>query len=262
MTTSIGNGLYAEFAGENSIILYFLANKGKTSTASQDNNKYTIIRHQLPSATNISPEINRRVYQACVIIRQHLTHLIIDLIPSYASILVVFNLSVTDHHQILTRLRDLLTQLPAHEDKFAQLIKLPVYYSLDYGLDLTRIAERSRLTVEQVITLHQAQEYRVYAIGFAPGFAYLGEVDARIAMPRLASPRVKVPKGAVAIADKQTAVYPAESPGGWNLLGLCPTAMFCPKSKPTMPVAVGDRVKFYAIDKKEFINLGGCFPES
>jgi KipI family sensor histidine kinase inhibitor len=174
---------------------------------------------------------------------------------------VVFNLSITDHHQMLSKLRGLLRKIPEYEDNKGHLITLPVYYSVDYGLDLPRIAMRSNLTVDQVITLHQAQEYHVYAIGFAPGFAYLGEVDERIAMPRLPSPRVKVPKGAVAIADTQTAVYPAESPGGWNLLGLCPTTMFCPKRKPTMPIAVGDRVKFYAIDKQEFEKLGGCFPD-
>jgi KipI family sensor histidine kinase inhibitor len=261
MTISLGTGLSAEFAGENSIILYFVANQDSTSTASQDNNVYKITGHKLPSTT-INPAINKKVHRACLLIRQHLTKLIIDLIPSYASILVVFNLSVTDHHQMLTKLRELLRQLPTQDDELSHLIKLPVYYSVDYGLDLPRIAQRSKLTTEQVIALHQAQEYQVYAIGFAPGFAYLGEVDARIAMPRLASPRLKVPKGAVAIADTQTAVYPAESPGGWNLLGLCPTTMFCPKSKPTMPIAVGDRVKFYAITKQEFVNLGGCFPHN
>jgi len=100
-------------------------------------------------------------------------------------------------------------------------------------------------------------QYRVYAIGFAPGFAYLGEVDARIAAPRLATPRKKVPKGAVAIADRQTAVYPAVSPGGWNLIGLCPVDMFNPNAKPTMPVQVGDKVQFKSIEREEFLSLGG-----
>jgi KipI family sensor histidine kinase inhibitor len=97
----------------------------------------------------------------------------------------------------------------------------------------------------------------VYAIGFAPGFAYLGEVDKRIAAARLATPRQKVPRGAVGIADRQTAVYPAVSPGGWNLIGLCPQRMFDPVARPTMPVAVGDRVKFDAISRDEFLALGG-----
>ena len=119
------------------------------------------------------------------------------------------------------------------------------------------IAERGKISVDQVIEIHQQQEYRVYAIGFAPGFAYLGEVDERIAAPRLATPRMKVPRGAVAIADRQTAVYPAPSPGGWNLIGLCPTRMFDPEKQPSMPVQVGDRIQFKAIDREEFISLGG-----
>ncbi|MDX1733979.1 MAG: carboxyltransferase domain-containing protein, partial [Halioglobus sp.] len=104
------------------------------------------------------------------------------------------------------------------------------------------------------------RSYRVYAIGFAPGFAYMGEVDERIARPRLATPRSAVPAGAVAIADRQTAVYPAVSPGGWNLIGLCPTPMFDPAAEPPMPVAVGDSVRFRPIDRQEYLSLGGALP--
>jgi KipI family sensor histidine kinase inhibitor len=138
-----------------------------------------------------------------------------------------------------------------------ELVTLPVYYGLESGPELELIAERGGISVDDVIAIHQQQEYRVYAIGFAPGFAYLGEVDERIAAPRLATPRQKVPRGAVAIADRQTAVYPAVSPGGWNLIGLCPTRMFDPLSNPSMPVKVGDRIRFSAIDRDEFLAQGG-----
>ena len=130
----------------------------------------------------------------------------------------------------------------------------PVFYSVQSGPDLALIANNAGLSIEQVIALHQQTEYRVYAIGFAPGFAYLGEVDKKIAAPRLATPRQKVPKGAVAIADRQTAVYPAPSPGGWNLIGLCPIPMFNPASDPSMPVRVGDTVRFKAIDQEDSFN--------
>jgi KipI family sensor histidine kinase inhibitor len=111
--------------------------------------------------------------------------------------------------------------------------------------------------VNDVIALHSSNEYRVYAIGFAPGFAYLGQVDERIAAPRLATPRQRVPRGSVAIADRQTAVYPAVSPGGWNLIGRCPTRMFDPKATPVMPVAVGDKVRFEPIGLERYLELGG-----
>ena len=105
--------------------------------------------------------------------------------------------------------------------------------------------------------LHTEGEYRVYAIGFAPGFAYLGDVDERIAAPRLATPRQRVPRGAVAIADRQTAVYPEPSPGGWNLVGRSPLRMFDPTAEEPMPVRVGDRIRFNAISRDTFFELGG-----
>ena len=143
----------------------------------------------------------------------------------------------------------------------SKIVELPVYYSEESGPELALISNNSGLTIEEVINLHQSLTYRVYAIGFAPGFAYLGEVDQRIASPRLSTPRMKVPKGAVAIADKQTAVYPNVSPGGWNIIGLCPIAMFDANARPSMPVKVGDKVKFKAISKQAFLDLSGEIPK-
>ncbi|HDY82106.1 MAG TPA: carboxyltransferase domain-containing protein, partial [Halieaceae bacterium] len=132
-----------------------------------------------------------------------------------------------------------------------------VYYAAEVGEDLESLAQHAGLSTAEVIDLHSSTEYRVYAIGFAPGFAYLGQVDERIAAPRLTTPRLKVPRGAVAIADRQTAVYPAVSPGGWNLIGRCPVRMFDPDAEPTMPVTVGDRVRFEPVSRERFVALGG-----
>lgn len=218
-----------------------------------------------------SSEVSVKVQQAEQLIRQamkdDLAGNIIDLIPSYASIMVVFNLLNTDHHHVRRKLRSLLHDLDddsqpnTHSDK-SSVVELPVYYSVESGPDLTVIAKQNKLSVEQVIEIHQSKEYRVYVIGFAPGFAYLGDVDERIASPRLSTPRMKVPKGAVAIADRQTAVYPNVSPGGWNIIGLCPIDMFDAKATPIMPVNVGDKVRFKAITKSEFLALGGELPET
>ena len=186
-----------------------------------------------------------------------MSDIIIDLVPSYASLLVIFDIDQCDLFEAKSRLAKALTNLDAVESQAGELIVLPVYYDLECGPDLEGRAERCKFSIDQVIKIHQQQEYRVYAIGFAPGFAYLGEVDERIAAPRLATPRTKVPRGAVAIADRQTAVYPAQSPGGWNLIGLCPTRMFDPEQQPSMPVEVGDRIQFKAIDREEFLALGG-----
>jgi len=108
-----------------------------------------------------------------------------------------------------------------------------------------------------VIDLHTGTDYRVYAIGFAPGFAYLGEVDERIAAPRLATPRARVARGSVGIAERQTAVYPSDSPGGWNLIGRCPVPLFDARAHPPMPVSVGDTVRFESVSRERFLALGG-----
>ena len=225
-------------AGENSLIVYF-GDKPGAAIASQ-------------------------VAQTAHQLRESLSQVLIDLIPSYASLLVIYNPLQTDHNAVRKSIRQALSNLTDDVNSESNkgqtqgsLVSLPVYYSTESGPDLQTLADGAGLTTEQVIAIHQQTEYRVYAIGFAPGFAYLDEVDPRIAAPRLATPRQKVPRGAVAIADRQTAVYPAQSPGGWNLIGLCPQRMFDPNANPTMPVQVGDRVRFEAIDKQTFLELGG-----
>jgi KipI family sensor histidine kinase inhibitor len=220
-----------EIAGQNAFIVYF--------------------------AEQTSAAVSAQIQAAVDNILAQMADCIVDLVPSYASLLVIFDLDRSDPFAIRQRLRNALADLDSVDGAAGDLVTLPVYYSLESGPDLEVIAERAKLDVAAVIDIHQQQEYRVYAIGFAPGFAYLGEVDERIAAPRLATPRQKVPRGAVAIADRQTAVYPAISPGGWNLIGLCPTRMFDPASDPSMPVKVGDRIRFSAIERAHFLELGG-----
>jgi KipI family sensor histidine kinase inhibitor len=208
-------------------------------------------------ADEASAEVSALIQAAVNNLKVKMAELLVDLVPSYASLLVIYDINVCDHFEALKRLKMALSDLNSGDTISGELITLPVYYSIESGPDLSVIAEQANLSIEQVIDIHQQGEYRVYAIGFAPGFAYLGEVDLRIAVPRLKTPRLKVPRGAVAIADRQTAVYPAPSPGGWNLIGLCPTRMFDPDKTPTMPVKVGDRVQFKSINYDEFISLGG-----
>jgi KipI family sensor histidine kinase inhibitor len=203
------------------------------------------------------PAVSARVQQLCSALELVLGADLIDLVPSYASVLVIYDPLKTDHLRVHACIRRAESTLVTASASDSTLVTLPVYYSVEAGPDLENLARATGLSVNEVIDIHQQQEYRVYAIGFAPGFAYLGEVDARIAAPRLATPRQKVPRGAVAIADTQTAVYPAPSPGGWNLIGLCPQRMFNPDSSPTMPVTVGDRVRFEAIDRARYLALGG-----
>lgn len=231
MTTDMKIALKIEIAGQNSFIVYF--------------------------AEQSSAAVSAQIQAAVDNILASMSESIVDLVPSYASLLVIFDLDRSDPFDIRQGLHAALANLDAVDLSAGKLVTLPVYYSLESGPDLDIIAERGQISVDEVIAIHQQQEYRVYAIGFAPGFAYLGEVDERIAAPRLSTPRLKVPRGAVAIADRQTAVYPAVSPGGWNLIGLCPTRMFDLANDPIMPVKTGDRIRFTAIDRERFLELGG-----
>jgi len=223
-------------AGENALIVYF--------------------------ADSVSEQTTARIQHTTQALRSHLGKTIVDLVPSYASLLVIFDALKTDHLFIRQLIRLAYVEGEnANIDNQQNIVRIPVYYGEEVSPDTNAIAQKNSLTCEQVIEFHQAQIYHVYAIGFAPGFAYLGETDSRIAMPRLSTPRKKVPKGAVAVADRQTAVYPAQSPGGWNLIGACPMPMFSPDAEPSMPLKTGDAVQFYAISKQEFLDLDGRFDQ-
>ena len=219
-------------AGENSLIIYF---DGRAS----DRNSVLIAE----TVNNLKASIG------CFII---------DLIPSYASLLVIYDSLLTDHYLMKLEIEKSLKKIVSTESSNnGTLVELPVYYSPESGPDLQSLSKLVGLSTREIIELHQSIDYRVYAMGFAPGFAYLGEIDSRIAAPRLQTPRLKVPAGSVAIADRQTAVYPCQSPGGWNLIGLCPETMFDMAKTPPTPIKVGDRVRFQQVTRREYMALGG-----
>lgn len=137
------------------------------------------------------------------------------------------------------------------------LVTLPVLYHPLVAPDLEWLADQKNMSLDQIVALHTGTTYFAYATGFAPGFCYLGDVPAELGTPRLANPRAAVPAGAVGLADRQTAVYPGISPGGWRLIGSCPRPLFQSGDHPTACLAVGDSVQFEAITTREFLRLGG-----
>ncbi|WP_068829501.1 5-oxoprolinase subunit B family protein [Pseudomonas sp. BMS12] len=184
-------------------------------------------------------------------IRAELGPLLGDLVPGWTSLLLHYDLLHTDHLQLAERLAPLLQDWlvePAGEGG-GQLHQIPVWYA---GADLGAVAQACGISVERVVELHSGVEYRVGAIGFAPGFAYLGELPAALILPRLATPRTAVAAGSLAIAERQTAIYPQASPGGWHLLGLCPWRLFDAGRIPPCPLALGDRVRFVPVDEARY----------
>ncbi|WP_394561554.1 5-oxoprolinase subunit PxpB [Aquipseudomonas alcaligenes] len=184
-------------------------------------------------------------------IRAELGELLIDLVPAWNTLLLHYDLLRTDHLQLAERLAPLLEAWmdAAAPQAAGRLHEIPLWYA---GEDLAEVARACNLSIAQVIELHAGREYRVGAIGFAPGFAYLGELDERLALPRRATPRTRVTAGSLAIAERQTAIYPQASPGGWHLLGLCPWRLFEATRTPPCPLELGDRVRFVPVDEATY----------
>jgi inhibitor of KinA len=154
---------------------------------------------------------------------------------------------------LVERVRERLATLPAVEEwPASRLIEIPVCYGGEFGPDLEDVAARVKLSAAEVIARHSAAEYTVLQLGFAPGFPYLDGLPEELAVPRRDTPRVAVPAGSVAIANRQTGIYPVTVPGGWNLIGRTPLKMFRPDQEPPVLLQPGDRVKFRAISASEF----------
>jgi KipI family sensor histidine kinase inhibitor len=206
----------------------------------------------------IGSEVAKKVRQVFYSLKEIKVEGITELIPSYTSLMISYDFVQFSYEQICEKIENSLKDAQGfYKETDSRSIVLPVYYGEDVGLDLADMAKNKGMNTQEIIDIHSQQEYFVYAIGFAPGFPYMGEVDESIASPRLANPRAKVPKGSVGIADRQTAVYPRQSPGGWNIIGRTPTEMFDTSYQGFSYFRVGDKVKFMPISKDEFIKQGG-----
>jgi KipI family sensor histidine kinase inhibitor len=169
-------------------------------------------------------------------------------VAGYASVLVPFDPALVEHSRVERWLRDQLERPVVVESSQQQPppIEIPVRYGGVDGPDLDEVAHRTGLAPARVIELHASVEYRVYMLGFAPGFAYLGELPAELELPRRETPRPRVPAGSVAIAARQTAVYPLITPGGWHLIGRTEVQLWQPRRQPPTLLSAGDAVRFVA----------------
>ncbi len=179
-----------------------------------------------------------------------------ELVPAYDSCLVVFDPLVAAPAAMEACLRDLAAGLGSRAASLpAKLVELPVAYGGGFGPDLAQAAADAGLSEREYIGIHAGRDYLIYMLGFSPGFPYLGGMDGRLARPRLASPRAKVPAGSVGIADAQTGVYPLDSPGGWNIIGRTPLALFDPGRERPALFEAGSRLRFVPITPERFARL-------
>jgi inhibitor of KinA len=189
-----------------------------------------------------------------------------DVVPAYASLTVYYDVVWIHQHMegegtaaiaVQVLLEDLLSSLLTEKEEKQRYIKVPVCYSRKYAPDIYEMALVKGISVDDIIKLHTHQSYRVYMIGFMPGFPYMGEVDEQLAMPRRAQPRLKVEAGAVGIAGRQTGIYPQTSPGGWQIIGQTPMKLFDPQQQEPILLKPGDEVQFYSITEDEFESYKG-----
>jgi inhibitor of KinA len=199
----------------------------------------------------LSPEVNRCVQQLMLQLRQARLAGVRELAPGYRSLLVVFDPLTIAPAELKERITQIAAQNGSGGLPKAKLITVPVFYGGDYGPDLEGVAGHLGIATDDVIRLHTETIYRVYMIGFTPGYPYMGELPAGLAVPRRSTPRTRVPKGSVGIAQRQTGIYPVESPGGWQIIGWTPIELFDPARQPSSLLEMGDRVKFEAVRQVE-----------
>ncbi|AZF09796.1 Allophanate hydrolase 2 subunit 1 [Pseudomonas sp. R2-37-08W] len=182
---------------------------------------------------------------------------LVDLVPSYTTLMVHYDLATLAPAEARALIDQALTDLQPQAQGGGRCHVLPVWYDLSVGPELALLAQRSGLAVAEVIRRHSTHLYQVFALGFAPGFAFMGLVDEVLATPRLSTPRKRVTAGSVGIAERQTAAYPVVSPGGWNLIGRTPAKLFDRERDGYSLMQPGDTVRFEAVSHAEFVALGG-----
>lgn len=199
----------------------------------------------------ISAEINARVHLIAFALDRLRWPGIVDVVPSYRSLLIYYDplrLGLPELQDRILHLGDLdEADLPAR-----RVIEIPTRYGGEYGPDMDFVARHTGLTPDEVAAIHASTEYLVYMMGFNTGYPYLGGMSPRIAVPRLETPRTRVPAGSVGIAQQQTGIYPVESPGGWQLIGRSPVRLFNPELDPPVTIRAGDYLKFMQIDDEQY----------
>ena len=211
----------------------------------------------------INEEINKKIISLFNAIKKDPLPGMIEAIPAYSSLSIIYDPVFI--RKSFSKTRTAFDRIKEESEKFLQIhvelveeqagfIKIPVCYDDEFGVDLIHIAKEKKLNKEEIIQLHTERKYRVYMLGFLPGFPYMGEVNEKIAMSRKPQPTM-VATGSIGIAGKQTGIYPLVSPGGWNIIGITPLKLFDQsKDEPTL-LKTGDVVEFYPISKEEYLKL-------
>lgn len=200
----------------------------------------------------IKPEIIKRIREIVNLLENNKIEGLIEWIPTYRSILFLYNPSIISCIQLLKYLQNLETKRGGTVLPPPFVTEVPVAYGGDYGPDLEYVAQYNKLTANEVIDIHSGTDYLIYMLGFTPGFPYLGGMSEKIATPRLKTPREKIAGGSVGIAGKQTGIYPIDSPGGWRLIGRTPIRLFDWEREQPFLLKAGNYIRFVAISMDDY----------
>ena len=205
------------------------------------------------------PEISESVLQRVLSAKENLKKAAlesnVEVINTYNSLLISYVGTIEDSYGEVLKVRQVLTEADVSHNIKPQLFSVPVCYDKEFGLDLEHIASEKNLSIDEIIRLHTEPIYTVFFIGFLPGFLYLGGLDEKLQISRRKEPRMKVSAGAVGIGESQTGIYPKMSPGGWQLIGNSPVPLFVKEKVPPCEISAGDKIKFYSVSKKEFLEI-------
>ncbi len=200
----------------------------------------------------ISPEVNQRIAATVQLMKEQHIEGLADVIPAFCSLLVNYDPRVARYEKMRKRLEGLVRMDIKVGERKRKVFEVPVAYGGEYGPDLGAIAQHAGLSEEQVIAIHSSRDYLIYMLGFLPGFCYLGGLDERIHTPRLSNPRLKIRAGSVGIGGSQTGIYPLDSPGGWQLMGMTPVKTYDPGRETPILVEAGNYIRFVPVDEAEY----------
>ena len=201
---------------------------------------------------NINPAINQKVHALARCLTEDKLPGIKEVVPTYRSLLVSYDPLVLSLSNLKEYCDTCISNVADICNRSREIVTIPTLYGGQYGVDLAGVAREVELSEQEVIDIHTAVIYPIYMIGFMPGYPYLGGLDERIAVPRLKTPRTKVPAGSVALAERQTGVYPIPSPGGWRLIGRTPLKLYRPEQMPPVLFRAGQFIRFSAVTVDEY----------
>ncbi len=203
----------------------------------------------------ISKEVNGFVTSFTCAVEQKGIKGVIELIPAFNSVTVLYDSTVTSAGTLKIKLERIIKKLGNSQQSSAVLYKIPVCYEEEFSPDMKNVEAHTGLSREEIIEIHSSTDYLIYMLGFLPGFAYLGEMDKRLATPRLDSPRVEISRGAVGIGGEQTGIYPVASPGGWQLIGRTPVLVYDRERENPILYKSGDYIRFVPISRDEYFEI-------